>query len=53
MTTLSTPPFKKFFKNLKKHITLFTALSSNECTSQEFTTLRTVGHLVWHSTECS
>ena len=42
MTKLSTLPFKKFFKNLKKHIFIyvFTALFSSVCTSHEFTTLR-------------
>ena len=42
MTKLSTPPFSKFFKNVKKHYFtyLFTALSSSTCTNHEFTTLR-------------
>ena len=47
MTKLSTPPFLKFFKNLKKHITLLTYLLSCLAARVAVTSLRrwgTIGH---------
>jgi len=45
---MSTPPFKKFFKNLKKHITLLTYLLPCPAARVPVTSSRRWGMDIWH-----
>jgi len=53
MTKLSTPPLKKFTKNLKKHITLLTYLLPSPAARVQVTSSRRWGMDIWHGLQHS